>query len=103
MRDVALVVRPTERKMVLRPTTRTLLLSPKGRRGAPGADGDKFFQFTQSSPSAEWVIAHTLNKFPSVTVVDSAGSIVIGAVKYDSNAQVTVTFGGGFSGKAYLN
>lgn len=61
------------------------------------------FPFTQSTPSAVWVIDHPLNKVPSVTVIDSAGSLVEGEVRYSGLSQVTVTFSGGFSGKAFLN
>lgn len=64
---------------------------------------DKNFIFTQSSASDTWTINHTLNKFPSVSVVDSAGSIVIGNVTYNSTSQITLTFSASFSGKAYLN
>ena len=56
----------------------------------------------QSSPSEVWVIQHTLGGKPSVTIVDSADTIVIGEVKYDSNTQVTVSFTAAFSGFAYL-
>lgn len=64
---------------------------------------DKNFVFTQSSASATWTINHTLNKFPSVEVVDSANDIVIGNVTYNSTTQITITFTAAFSGKAYLN
>ena len=58
---------------------------------------------TQSTASAEWRIQHNLDKYPSVTVVDSAGSVVIGDCQYISRNEVVLTFSGGFSGKAYLN
>ena len=57
----------------------------------------------QTAPSDNWVINHNLNKNPSITVVDSAGSEVEGAVVINSLNQITVTFCGAFSGKAYLN
>lgn len=47
---------------------------------------------TQSVASDEWVINHTLGGKPSVTVVDSADTVVIGEVTYNSNSQVTVEF-----------
>jgi hypothetical protein len=64
---------------------------------------DKNYVHTQSSSSATWVVTHNLNKNASVTVVDSAGTVVIGQVDYDSLNQVTLTFSGAFSGKAYFN
>jgi hypothetical protein len=57
---------------------------------------------TQASPSTTWVITHTLGGKPSVTVVDSADTMVIGEVTYNSNTQVTVEFTAAFSGYAYL-
>lgn len=58
---------------------------------------------TQSTPAATWTITHNLNKFPSVTVVDSANTEVIGDVQYTNNTTLTVAFSSAFSGKAYLN
>lgn len=87
-----------------------VILSPlgekgdKGDDGAPGVDGDKFYQHSQSSPSSTWTVVHGLNKFPSVTVVDSAGSPAEGTVTYDTLNQLTIDFdGSAFSGRAYLN
>jgi len=65
-------------------------------------DADTFV-FSQNTASNTWVIVHGLGKFPSVTVVDSANSVVVGSVAYDSPNQVTITFEATFSGKAYLN
>lgn len=57
---------------------------------------------TQASPSASWSITHALGGFPSVMVVDSAQTVVIGEVTYNSNSSVTVEFSAPFSGYAYL-
>ena len=62
----------------------------------------KRFVYTQSPASSTWNITHTLNGYPSVTVVDSAGSVVIGDVSYNSTTSLTVSFSSGFAGKAYL-
>ena len=64
---------------------------------------DKNFVYTQGAPSSTWVVTHNLDKYPSVTVVDSANSIVVGSVEYDSVNQVTLTFSSDFSGKAFFN
>ena len=61
------------------------------------------FIYTQSEASTEWVVNHDLNKFPSVTVIDSAGSIVVGNVQYVNNTQIIITFCAPFSGQAILN
>lgn len=60
------------------------------------------FVFTQASASSTWVITHELGGRPSVTIVDSAGTVVIGEVTYNSNTQITVQFTAPFSGFAYL-
>jgi hypothetical protein len=57
---------------------------------------------SQGVSSTEWIINHSLGGKPSVTIVDSADTHVIGEVKYDSNTQVTVSFTVPFSGYAYL-
>lgn len=68
-----------------------------------GLIGDKHFVFTKSTPDSVWDITHNLYKYPSVTIVDSAGSVVIGDITYTSKSALTVTFSAAFSGKAYLN
>lgn len=57
----------------------------------------------QASPSTTWTINHNLKMYPSVTVVDSAGSHVMGQTIYPSLNTVTVEFTSAFSGKAYLS
>ncbi len=57
---------------------------------------------TQASPSDTWLITHALGGRPSVTVVDSASTTVIGEVSYLSDTQVQVSFTSPFSGYAYL-
>jgi len=65
--------------------------------------GDKTFVFNQAIPAATWTINHTLDKFPSITVVSTANQVVIGDAEYTSTTQVVITFTAGFAGKAYLN
>ncbi len=70
---------------------------------ASPTEGDKHFVHNQITPSAEWTITHGLNKYPSVTVVDSAGTKCVGDIQYINQNTVTITFAAEFSGKAYLN
>jgi hypothetical protein len=58
---------------------------------------------TQGSASATWTITHNLNKFPSVTIVDSEEEQVFGVVDYQSANTIVLTFSAAISGKAYLN
>ena len=68
-----------------------------------GSGEDKTFVYSQLSASNKWIINHNLDKFPSVTVVDSAGTVVFGNVVYIDKNQLTIDFSSEFSGKAYLN
>jgi hypothetical protein len=64
---------------------------------------DKNFVFTQPVPALQWTVNHNLNKYCSVTVVDSARQIVVGDVTYTNKDTVVITFTAAFSGQAYLN
>lgn len=61
------------------------------------------FVFSQSIANNIWNINHNLNKYPSVTVIDSAGTEVIGDIKYTDSNNIIITFSNQFTGKAYLN
>lgn len=58
---------------------------------------------TQGVSADSWTIQHNMGKYPSVTVVDSAGTQVNGIVEYSSENTVKVSFTAPFSGTAYLN
>ena len=64
---------------------------------------DPSYTFEQMTAESVWTIVHNLNRFPSVTVVDSAGSVAVGDVQYTTVNSLTITFSAAFSGKAYLN
>ena len=64
---------------------------------------DKNFVFVQGVPSTTWTIQHNLNKFPSVSVVDTANTSVITQVDYIDENNLTLTNTAPFAGKAYLN
>lgn len=70
--------------------------------GPPGPTGTTYTH-DQLTPSATWVITHNMNKYPSVMIVDSGGTVIDPDIHYDSTIQMTVTFGSPTSGKAYLN
>lgn len=46
---------------------------------------------------------HDINKFPSVTIVDSANNVVFGDVEYIDSNSLKVKFTAAFAGQAYLN
>ena len=66
-------------------------------------EGDKTYVFTQQTASDSWLVNHNLNKYPSVTVVDSGNNIVMGEVIYLNANSLTINFNNMFSGKAYIN
>ena len=61
------------------------------------------FVFEQAIAKDTWIIEHNLNKYPSVTVVDSANNVVIGSIEYIDENNIIINFNGAFKGKAYLN
>tara|TARA_B110000908_G_scaffold53651_1_gene65423 strand:- start:763 stop:1461 length:699 start_codon:yes stop_codon:yes gene_type:complete len=70
---------------------------------AADAVGDLNFTFTQATAQSVWTITHNLGKFPSVSIIDSAGTNVIGQVDYTNNNELILTFTAAFAGVAYLN
>jgi hypothetical protein len=72
--------------------------SPKGQT-------DKNFVSSNISFVADTAetVTHNLNKFPSVTTVDSAGSHVVGDVQHINENSFTITFTSSFTGKVYAN
>lgn len=67
------------------------------------ANGDKSYIHTQSVASDMWTFTHNLEKHPSVTVIDSAGSMVVGDINYNDINSITITFSAAFTGTVYLN
>lgn len=76
---------------------------PAGPPGPPGSGGDKTYEHTQSVASDTWTINHALNKYPSVVVIDSGGSTVLGDITYPTLNQVVLQFSAPFSGVVHLN
>ena len=99
MSDVVSVIQPAP------VITSVMTVGQQGPAGPAGANGtgDSRYDHDQMVPSASWVVLHNLGKHPSVTVIDSANSMIEGHVQYDSNNQLTLSFSSAFSGHAYLN
>lgn len=66
-------------------------------------NGNGTFVHNQMVSESIWTIPHTLNKYPSVTIVDSTDTVVYGDYKYISTSEIEITFSSEFSGKVYLN
>lgn len=77
-----------------------------------GINNSNWVEFTSRSESYVhyhnvssdiWTINHNLGKYPSVTVIDSAGTMVVGEVTYIDENNLKISFSSQFSGTAYLN
>ena len=67
------------------------------------SQGAPTFIFTQAVAATVWNVSHNLGKFPSITVIDTANTVVTGEYTYIDNNNVTLKFSAAFAGKAYLN
>lgn len=63
----------------------------------------KTFTFDMPTEQTDWTINHNLDKYPSVTVVDTAGTVVEVEVKYINSNTVVLHADVPFAGTAYLN
>lgn len=57
----------------------------------------------QGLAAAVWEIDHNLNRWPSVTVVESTGIVCLPEVEYVSADKIRLTFLAPLSGRAFLN
>lgn len=62
------------------------------------------FQYvhTQSNPSATWTINHNLGRYVVAEVIDTSGTVVIGAVTSPTINQTIIYFNSAMAGKAIL-
>jgi hypothetical protein len=67
------------------------------------SQGTPTFIFNQGVAATTWNVNHNLGKFPSVTVIDTANTVVNGEYEYIDNNNITLKFSAAFAGKAYLN
>ena len=67
------------------------------------SQGDKNYVHNQAVASATWNVQHNLDKFPSCTMVLSTGQQGYGDVIFIDENNLTITFAGAESGKAYIN
>lgn len=61
------------------------------------------YLYQQQVASAQWNINHNLNKYPNVIIIDTAGSLVMGDVKYLDMNNIQLNFSVSFSGEASLS
>lgn len=63
----------------------------------------KQYIHTQIASSNEWLVEHNLGKMPKVTIVDSAGTVVYGEIRYINDNIIIIRFTDAFSGTAVIN
>ena len=71
--------------------------------GACDCDEDKTYVHSQKIASDTWNVKHDLNKFPSVSVVDSANTLVLCDIDYINENELIVRSKAPFSGTCYCN
>lgn len=106
--QVSILLKNSVHEVVVVPSeTRVVEVPAQGPPGPPGelavGSGDLSYLHEQTTAAAVWTIQHNLGKYPSVTVVDSAGDECEGGVDYVGLNTVILTFSLAFSGRAFLN
>ena len=61
------------------------------------------YVFTQDTENTTWTINHNLQRYPSVSIIDSDGDVVLSDVKYIDANKIILVFSVAIKGKAYLN
>jgi hypothetical protein len=64
---------------------------------------DTTYAHSQPVAATTWVINHNLNKYPSVTVIDSAGEFHITNITYINANTLHLIFAAAIGGTAYIN
>ena len=59
--------------------------------------------FEAVNPSTTWIIVHTLNSYPSVTILDDSGNEILAGIKYISSSRIEIHFNIPVKGRALLN
>ncbi len=95
-------VQHVDRKTTLKVIEHVTKLMAIGKRGVPGTSGDKHFT-KNFTALAEVTVDHNLGKYPSLSIFDSAGDEVIGAVEHVSLNQLIVRFSAALTGKVACN
>lgn len=76
---------------------------PEGPQGPPGDGSLANYTHDQQVASITWSITHMLGFYPSVSVFDTTGSEIVGAVTHTSVNHLDIVFSAPVSGLAYLS
>lgn len=92
-------------KIGIRPPERIQIkISSAGSQGIQGEPGvDVTYVHIQGVPATTWNVTHNLNKFPSVSIINSIDEVVYGLITYVDANNITLQFSASFSGRAFFN
>lgn len=102
MKEITVVISPNGRSTVAL-VSEVGIPGPVGPTGPAGPPGGSGLVFSQVAPLQIWNINHNLNRFPSVTLIDTAGDEIITDYIYIDSNNIQVIFSAATAGKAYLN
>ena len=87
----------------VRDTTPTKIVSrdTQGPQGPAGGTTTTIINIVE--PTLTWTLAHYLGRYPSVTVYDTAGDLLVLTPKYVDSNIIVLSFTVPTSGYAYLN
>ena len=81
------------------------ILSLKGDKGEKGDKGDagvpQWYTHSQIAPSDSWTVVHNLGKMPSVTIVDTAETVIYGDILFIDLNTIRIDLNYSISGKVY--
>jgi hypothetical protein len=69
--------------------------------GNGGADAPSFL-WNQPTASDTWPITHGLGYYPAVTIIDTAGTVLMGTLSYPDLNTLVISFSAAFAGSATL-
>jgi hypothetical protein len=73
----------------------------QGIEGPPGPPSFSFYRHHQTSASDRWLVVHDLFYPPAVTIVDSAGTVLLADVSYIDDFHIQIDFSAPTAGYAY--
>lgn len=65
--------------------------------------GDLHYVHKQNSANTTWNIVHNLGKYPAISIVDTANTVLYGVIEYVNEDELNIYFKFATAGKAYLN
>jgi hypothetical protein len=83
------------------PVTQVVSVAEQGPMGPAGGTTTTIINIVE--PQTTWTLSHFLGKYPSLTIIDTSGAVVIASYTYLNSNTIEVDFSAPTSGTAYLN